>query len=776
MRVSRRGARRRLGAGRAGILSLALLTLPSPTFGEAPGAATDPPAALLAVHRAETPAEALAALVSADAGVLPPTRLAYVQATLLERAGHLHDAKAAFGRAMSPDSPLRQLSRFHLARLEARIGHPEVAAGIVASLVEGVSDPLLSSRAAELLRVSIAEGGDCRLLSGLDPTSLDERAAREVRLATGICAAREGRSRTSRRVLLSLLEDKLTDDVAYDAALRLHTGPTTPSRSERTLIGAALHQHRDFDAAIDELGSVVAALPPRPTRSPNDPDDGIDSLYLLARSHFWRQEHRRAADLFGDLAARHPDGGLRARALYQRGRSLELAGNRSAALASFMEAAEGGRDSEWVAPALRAALRLHWISGRQTAAIEIFERLLGRPAWSDHAARAALFLSSSDLVTRRSDRAGEWLDAAEVSAGTGLVEIDYWRGRLAELEGALDRAVAHYGDVLIRRPDHPLAVSARERLARPMLEEARRSAIRRAMSSSSTGARIRAWCLLAEDEVGFESVRRAVRREASRLAPAYVALEPVGPSRWPLWREPDDSAESILLQLGAWGDVRTRAILDRFPVDKPALAVTAARRLQQLGEIRRGISVAEITAGAAPDLLPYGLLSPVLRRALYPAVHTPIVDRWTRSAGADPYLLLAIAREESRFDPRALSAASARGLTQFVMPTARRLAARIGRPDLVADDLYEPEVALALGATYVGDLKREFDGRRHEMIAAYNAGEPQARLWRDYCESADPAEYVTKIGFRQTRAYVARVLTSWERYRELYPVLPERPG
>jgi soluble lytic murein transglycosylase len=125
-------------------------------------------------------------------------------------------------------------------------------------------------------------------------------------------------------------------------------------------------------------------------------------------------------------------------------------------------------------------------------------------------------------------------------------------------------------------------------------------------------------------------------------------------------------------------------------------------------------------------------------------------------------------REESRFDPDAVSEAAARGLTQFVLPTARRFAPAIGRTGVSAEDLHEPGVAIALGAAYLADLALRFDGRRHQMLAAYNAGEEQAMLWQSYCQSREPAEYLTKIGFQQTRDYVRRVLASRAHYRELY--------
>jgi soluble lytic murein transglycosylase len=133
-----------------------------------------------------------------------------------------------------------------------------------------------------------------------------------------------------------------------------------------------------------------------------------------------------------------------------------------------------------------------------------------------------------------------------------------------------------------------------------------------------------------------------------------------------------------------------------------------------------------------------------------------------------PTLLASIVREESRYDRFALSPAAARGLTQFTLPTARRIAADIDLPRLDPEDLYRPEIALALGAAYLAALLKDFNGAAHVTVAAYNAGEPQAALWRSYCFSPEMEEFFTKVTFQETRNYLRKVLTSRAHYDELW--------
>ncbi len=78
-------------------------------------------------------------------------------------------------------------------------------------------------------------------------------------------------------------------------------------------------------------------------------------------------------------------------------------------------------------------------------------------------------------------------------------------------------------------------------------------------------------------------------------------------------------------------------------------------------------------------------------------------------------------------------------------------------------------MAIALGAAYLGELSERFESRVELMAAAYNAGEDQAALWRRYCFSQEPEEFLSKVGFRETRSYVQRVLGGREQYADLYP-------
>jgi soluble lytic murein transglycosylase len=133
-------------------------------------------------------------------------------------------------------------------------------------------------------------------------------------------------------------------------------------------------------------------------------------------------------------------------------------------------------------------------------------------------------------------------------------------------------------------------------------------------------------------------------------------------------------------------------------------------------------------------------------------------------------------REESRFNPRAKSAAAARGLLQFIITTATDIGARLGLVDLESSDLYDPATIIRLGARYVADLLEEFEGNPYRAAAAYNAGPYQTRLWSRLQPGEGADYFLSGINFSETKHYVRKVMNSHARYGEIYDHIPPVGG
>jgi soluble lytic murein transglycosylase len=227
----------------------------------------------------------------------------------------------------------------------------------------------------------------------------------------------------------------------------------------------------------------------------------------------------------------------------------------------------------------------------------------------------------------------------------------------------------------------------------------------------------------------------------------------------------------MLLALGLFGEGES-VVMRHFPVAQPRLAFTSSAALAEAGADHRSLYIAEVLKKRIPKRLPQPFLPKEYRQLLYPMGFSYLIRREASRRDIDPYLLAGIIREESRFQPRAFSGAAARGLTQFIFPTARRIADKFSLGAIDPEDLDRPEIAIALGAAYLAELGTRFGGSVPAMAAAYNAGESQSTLWGRYCLSDDPAEFYTKIAFPETRKYVRKVLTSQAHYSELYRPQP----
>ena len=152
---------------------------------------------------------------------------------------------------------------------------------------------------------------------------------------------------------------------------------------------------------------------------------------------------------------------------------------------------------------------------------------------------------------------------------------------------------------------------------------------------------------------------------------------------------------------------------------------------------------------------------------LYPLAELPAS---CAVAGVPPSLILALARQESEFDPGAASTANARGLLQILPSTAQDVARRYKLPYAGAGDLFLPQTNLAIGCYHVKDLLEAFGGSYVLTIAAYNAGRSRIQGWitlrgdpRD--PKIDAVDWIETIPFDETRNYVMRVFENELAYK-----------
>ena len=128
--------------------------------------------------------------------------------------------------------------------------------------------------------------------------------------------------------------------------------------------------------------------------------------------------------------------------------------------------------------------------------------------------------------------------------------------------------------------------------------------------------------------------------------------------------------------------------------------------------------------------------SPLWRMA-YPTGYVPTIRRYAASH-VDPLLVAGIIREESLYDPKALSSVGAMGLMQLMPETANRVARRLGLDSVDRGDLLQGELNVRLGVDYVGELLRAYKGNLLRAVAAYNAGPDAVNRWVARFGNRDP--------------------------------------
>jgi soluble lytic murein transglycosylase len=120
-------------------------------------------------------------------------------------------------------------------------------------------------------------------------------------------------------------------------------------------------------------------------------------------------------------------------------------------------------------------------------------------------------------------------------------------------------------------------------------------------------------------------------------------------------------------------------------------------------------------------------------------------------------LIYSVMRQESLYRTDATSSVGARGLMQMMPDTARRTARAWKQPKPGEDALFDPSVAIVLGAAQLRTVLDRFGGQTVVALAAYNAGPNAASRWIP----AQPVEadvWIENIPYNETRTYVQRIL------------------
>jgi soluble lytic murein transglycosylase len=636
-----------------------------------------------------------------------------------------------------------------------------------------------------------------------------DKTVPEVRYARGRVALARGDAAAAAKLLdgLESLLPLLTEDIArYRADARLAAGPFDAAGeyfAGRPSPAAQLKAARAFVKAKDVRARTAAdrvILHDKRTRAQEaearalraglgGPDAGVaaDARWIRVHAPDTSFDH----DAEATLAKTDPTHPLTAEEWMTRARALADAGRANDALAAIDRAAAApGRVPAGVDRMRAKADALFKAKNRYGEAWSVFTQTaqLGGPHATEDAFMAARSLARADrddeairdyeALERRYPRT-TWADQAAFHAARLHFLHARWRDAAAGFDGYLKR---YPGGSERKDATRSLAVSrlmlGDHKTARRLFGQiaddeeglgGTRAANMEALAAAKEGDRTHAvarWTEVARARpLSWPAlVARARLIEAGAPIPPTVEADDAQPAGPPLAVKlppPVDMLHRIGLDDDAEDALAAReAAVTQGAAGRGTEALCAA--YGQLGRARRRYQIALQIPAAMLTRGP----SPRTRWAWECAYPTPYegVVRASEEAGQLPEgLVFSVMRQESNFDPDAVSAARAVGLMQLLPETARAVADDM---KLAHDDarLTSPAQNITLGGRYLRDLLDRFHGAIPLAVGGYNGGPDTIARWASRAPTMETDVFVEFIPFTETRIYVGRVLGNLARY------------
>jgi soluble lytic murein transglycosylase-like protein len=712
--------------------------------------------------------------------------LGYLQARAKIAHGELDGGREALEPFLAAGHPFRDLALYYAAQAAQAQGKVDEAARLREALVVEYPKGTHRQPALEELTAYLSARGDPQALADLaakvsgtvEPAVLRDLESRVI--ATLAAKADEGAIQDGLRFLRG---GSLADDAAERVASALDRPEWLDklSAEDLVLIGEAARNARHFDRAALLLRRALPQLPGKRD----------DLLFSIGRADFGRERYEDAEKTYVEGAQGARDGETKANFLYNASRCAQLLGDDARAERYLTSAIGPGGKTTRASSALTQRLRIRVKEKRLAAALADL-RAVQKGFPKSHAvveatlayAIGAIGQGKPDLALRELERIKpRLLEKKDVP------EIQYWKARAAERR---DPRLATRVYLKVLRADVPthFAFFARHRMAaEPLAAHARAEAalrgaeVQRLLAAgdveAARGAQTDAALLAPPDREADERARLAEIYRRSETYRGVLELPAPEYPRFPLFAAEGETGPGrldLLLAMGLFDDA-TDLVQARYPLQPLPEGVARAEALRRGGAARQSIYAAEVVArdDIPDDYLP-PLLPRLVRELLYPRYFYDVILAESEKHGADPRLVLSIMREESRFNPKAKSAAAARGLLQFIITTAREVGQAIGLVKVSPEDLYDPRVVIQLGAKYIADLLAQFERDAYKAAAAYNAGPNQARLWARLAPAPGPDMFLSAINFDETKDYVRKVLNSYERYGEIYENQPPAGG
>lgn len=495
---------------------------------------------------------------------------------------------------------------------------------------------------------------------------------------------------------------------------------STPTLEQRRTRAELLMKGRRYDQAADEYRAILDSV-----RSDMSQQSLQRELQVkLAGALYHSRRADEAKSLLDSVPAGNEDyDAQRLYYLHEIARSRDDGDQERQILSDMMQKFPA---SPWLQDALLSASNMYLLRPDYKNAIEYYSaqfKLFPEGKYSPYSHWKAAWLN---LRAGNKDEAERLMEeqVAMYPSGQEVPPALYWRARLAEEDGDLDRAGEYYTFILRRFTHYYYADLARERL-RFRFDTSKHSPLLDKVSAS--------------DDLGKESfdapsddLRVARAQLLTNAALFDFAIRE-------LQSEP--------------GKLYARAEIARVYLkqDRPD------RALQSLKRAVPGYFSQDIT-----DMPQWAW------DILFPKPYWNDLTRYANANGLDPYLVASLIRQESEFNPQAVSRANAWGLMQLLPPVGKKLAKEVRLRHFKQEQLTDPTINIQLGTRYFRHMVDSFGGQVPYALAAYNAGSDRVKTWQGQGPYRDIYEFVESIPFSETREYVQAIMRNATVYRLLY--------
>lgn len=726
----------------------------------------------------------------------------YLLARMAESDGQLALAMATYQGVKSRDTSLSVYALAHMSQIARSTGNLMLEWLYLQEILMIAPDSLLAASANGRIARNGFETGNysetIRLLTsgtGAGPAAAaNKAAAREDQKLLADAYVRIGQTAKARDIFVSLLDHlpnpAQADDVAQDAAKGLdlldggagNFGRKAPELTElEHLRRANIYQfNRDFANAKLHFDAIIARFPTGAIAP--------DAAYQIGRGYAQQTNHVEALSWYERVLEQYPDSPSAKDALLQAAAAYSRVGKPKEAIKRYQRFIEKYPSDEKLDRAYMNIVDIYRDQGEDQDALKwcgkTEDAFKGKPVEA-----VAIFTEARIYITKDDwpnalaslERLRQFTDlgGAAIPGGTSAAEVAFVRAFVLEQMKRYGEAIDAYLAIADGRGEY-YGWRATERLRALAKDQAAESFVSQKIGALSTGLKAKEADARRQNAQNLLRITDVPEVREKALAVLKAAIKTLPKYAAPTYKLVEKSQKDTLdanagiadrlLYLGLYDEAvpEIEAASPNTAKASDDNAFTLATYYLRGDRGDKAVAFVEPLWKNIPVDFPLELVPRGQMDVLYPAVYADSLLRFAPGRKVDPRLLLAVMRQESRFQADAKSYAAARGLMQFISTTSTHVAGEVGRDNFRQDELYYPPTAILFGAQYIADLFMVFPNQPDAVVASYNGGDDNVKRWVSRSRSSLPERYVPEIMFGQSKDYVYKVMANYRMYQMLY--------